>query len=186
MKTHRIDQMEQYIIENRTVTMNQLCEHFNVSINTVRQDIATLVSKGTIKKIYGGVTCAQKSSLQPLEERRLRNLDGKRTIARLAASFVDNFDIIYIDSGTTASLLIEYIDPAKQVTVITNSLIAVNTVMQYENIALLCLPGKLDRTSCSFISTVTVHALERYNITKSFMSTTGLSRTGEVTDCTLQ
>lgn len=185
MKSFRIKQMEQFIMENRTVTMDQLCQRFEVSINTVRQDVAALVSKGTVKKIYGGVTSVEKSRLLPFEERRLHNLEAKKAIGKLAASFVENKDVIFLDSGTTTMHILEYIEPDKRVTLITYSLIAINAAEAYENIEVLCLPGKLERMTRSFTSAETVRALERYNIHKSFMATTGISASGAVTNSSL-
>ena len=56
MRTKRIDEIELYIREKKSVSLDTLCEVFNVSKNTVRRDIATLEQSGKIKKVYGGVT----------------------------------------------------------------------------------------------------------------------------------
>ena len=58
MRTKRIDEIELYIREKKSVSLDTLCEVFNVSKNTVRRDIATLEQSGKIKKVYGGVTIA--------------------------------------------------------------------------------------------------------------------------------
>lgn len=39
MRVKRIDQIEDFIIRNKFVTINELCEEFNISKNTVRRDI---------------------------------------------------------------------------------------------------------------------------------------------------
>ena len=44
--------------KKKSVSLDTLCEVFNVSKNTVRRDIATLEQSGKIKKVYGGVTIA--------------------------------------------------------------------------------------------------------------------------------
>ena len=53
MKSFRLRRMEQYILEKENVSMEELCTEFDVSMNTVRLDVATLVKKGSIKKVYG-------------------------------------------------------------------------------------------------------------------------------------
>ena len=58
MRTKRIDEIELYIREKKSVSLDTLCEVFNVSKNTVRRDIATLEQSGKIKKVYGGVKIA--------------------------------------------------------------------------------------------------------------------------------
>ena len=49
MRTKRIDEIELYIREKKSVSLDTLCEVFNVSKNTIRRDIATLEQSGKIK-----------------------------------------------------------------------------------------------------------------------------------------
>ena len=56
MRTKRIDEIEQYIIQEKSVSLDTLCDVFQVSKNTIRRDIDTLAKTGKIKKVYGGVT----------------------------------------------------------------------------------------------------------------------------------
>ena len=59
MRTKRIDEIRIiYTVKKNTVSLDTLCEVFNVSKNTIRRDIATLEQSGKIKKVYGGVTIA--------------------------------------------------------------------------------------------------------------------------------
>ena len=55
MRTKRIDEIEQYIIQEKSVSLDTLCDVFQVSKNTIRRDIDTLAKTGKIKKVYGGV-----------------------------------------------------------------------------------------------------------------------------------
>ena len=50
MRNTRLEEMEKYILQNDSVSMEQLCEQFSVSMITVRRDIAQLQRKGTIEK----------------------------------------------------------------------------------------------------------------------------------------
>ncbi len=50
MKLMRIQEMEEYILKHGATSLDELCEVFNVSKNTVRRDINKLAEKGVIKK----------------------------------------------------------------------------------------------------------------------------------------
>ena len=65
MRTQRIDLIEKYIMQEKSVTLDALCEKFNVSKNTIRRDIDSLAEKGVIRKVYGGVTAVSASGLSP-------------------------------------------------------------------------------------------------------------------------
>ena len=46
MRVKRLEAVEAYIRQVGSVSMQQLCREFDVSINTIRRDIDTLVQKG--------------------------------------------------------------------------------------------------------------------------------------------
>ena len=43
MKEIRLREMEQYVFDHDTVSMEELSGHFDISMNTVRSDVAQLV-----------------------------------------------------------------------------------------------------------------------------------------------
>ena len=85
MRTKRIDEIELYIREKKSVSLDTLCEVFNVSKNTIRRDIATLEQSGKIKKVYGGVTIADfpaSKMLLPFSTRHQSLMQEKRLISQ--------------------------------------------------------------------------------------------------------
>ena len=173
MRTKRIDSIEQYILEQKSVSLDTLCEQFAVSKNTIRRDIDTLVKKGTIKKVYGGVTVAEAPPYAA----------EKDTICKMAAGFVNDGDIIYIDTGTTCINMIDYISH-KECTIITNSVQVCLKAIPYPNLTLISLPGTLKRETLSFVGNEVIDYLKTYNITKAFMACTGLTIANGLTNAT--
>lgn len=182
MKSFRLRRMEQYILEKETVSMEELCKEFDISMNTVRMDVAQLVSKGSVKKVYGGVCSNRQNSLVPFEERKMRNNERKRAICRKAAEMVNDGDVIYIDSGTTAMYLVDFLEERKNITILTHNLNAVMRAIPYPDLQIICLPGSLDRKTNSFVSAETGRILARYNIQKAFLAAAGVTANGDVTN----
>lgn len=182
MKSFRLRRMEQYILEKENVSMEELCAEFDMSMNTVRLDVAALVKKGSVKKVYGGVCSNRRNSLVPFEERKMKNSDKKKSLCRAAANLVEDGDIIYVDSGTTTMYLTDYLDKHNNVTVLTNNLNVIMRAVPYENIQVICLPGILERKTNSFVSADTGKILARYNIKKAFFAATGVTENGDVTN----
>ncbi len=181
IKTFRMREMEQYILEHDTVSMEELKNKFEVSMNTTRLDVARLVEKGTVRKVYGGVCSNHKNSLIPFTEREAKNKQFKAEVGKEAAKLVEDGDIIYVDSGTTTMYLLDYLGESKNVTVLTNNLNAINRALSFPNLNVISLPGNLERKTNSFVSADTVRMMERYNINKAFMASSGLSETGTIT-----
>ena len=179
MKEQRLDSLEQYILDKRSVTIDSLCDIFHVSKNTVRRDLDALIPRGNIIKVYGGVKAAEPASLTPMplssfEERHIANIKEKEYICHLAAPLVSNGDIIYIDTGTTCVNLVEQIRNIT-CTIITNSLQAAALAVAYETLTVIMLPGKLKRETLSFVGLNAVENLSTYNIDKAFMASTGVT-----------
>lgn len=178
MRVQRIDLIEKYILQQKSVTLDTLCKEFKVSKNTIRRDINLLTEKGSIKKVYGGVTAQdQPPAIQkvlPYEERHTKLPDAKDSICRTAAQFVEEHDVIYIDTGTTCLNLIDYISD-KMCTIITNSLQVCMKAIPYPNLNIISLPGNLKRETLSFVGNEIVDYLKTYNISKSFMACSGVT-----------
>ncbi|MDA1476900.1 DeoR/GlpR family DNA-binding transcription regulator [Bacillus changyiensis] len=182
MKLMRVKEMEEYILANGTVSLDKLCQVFNVSKNTVRRDINRLAEKGVIKKVYGGVTAIEKMSLIPFENRTIQNKAAKIKIAHYASRFIEDDDLIFIDSGTTTQPILDMLDSTKQVTVITNSLDIINTAATLENINLIVIGNNFKRQTKSFVGLDDPASLNKYNINKAFMAATGASLTHGLTN----
>ena len=179
MREDRLVQMESYIREHKSVSLDKLCEVFDVSKNTVRRDVAELLKRGTVEKVYGGV-CARKNEqvLTPYEVRRRGSEDAKVAIGKRAAELVSDGDIIFIDSGTTTLHMIDFLADKRDLTIITNNLEAINRALPYENITIIALPGQVRRKTHSFTGDDAVRYLRRFNVRIAFMAATGLSSHG--------
>ncbi|MBC8585692.1 DeoR/GlpR family DNA-binding transcription regulator [Youxingia wuxianensis] len=175
MRVKRIEQIEDYINLHKTVTIDNLCEVFHVSRNTIRRDLDTLSAKGVVNKIYGGVTSNKTQETIPFEERNIKNMDMKNRIARKAAEFIDNDDTLFIDSGTTATTLFNQLSEKKRLTLFTNNLEIVVKSIYANDFHVVSTGGALARNTYSTVGPDAARLLERYNIKKAFMSATGLS-----------
>ncbi len=189
MRVHRIDYIREYILEHKAASLDELCEHFEVSKNTIRRDIAVLIAEGSIKKVYGGVVVNEDAPVHGLvsfQERNHQFSTEKNQICKRAAAYVENGDTIFIDTGTTTLHMIPYLADKKNLTVITYSLPALVNLLNYEQMKVLCLPGTLLHGTASFVGSETTDYLEAFNISKAFMACTGIHKIHQVTNATFE
>jgi DeoR family myo-inositol catabolism operon transcriptional repressor len=175
IKDKRINKIEEYIIEHSSVSLEELMEVFQVSKNTVRRDIQELVDRGDFQKVYGGITVKQdkRTRLESFQTRQVRNQDEKKRIGRVASSYIQDGDIIFIDSGTTTIEIIKFLSN-KQITVVTNNIDFIVNALPYENLNIITIGGILERKTNSF-------GTMKY-INKAFMASTGVSISNGVTN----
>jgi len=171
----RINELQNYILEKERASIEELCSVFNVSKNTMRRDINQLESQGKIKKVYGGIILTDKKTTEPFESREVKNKDAKLIIAKLASTLIEDGDIIYIDSGTTTMHMIPYLPDVKNLTIVTNNLHVILKSLPYQNLNVISTGGTLFRRTNSFVDSGAVSSLKKYNISKAFLATTGIS-----------
>lgn len=170
--------MGDLVAKHHSMSMEQLRQHFGISMNTVRSDVAYLVQTGAVEKIYGGVRVndhkqvplfASRANIQPVQ---------KLQIAKAAEAFIEDGDIVFIDAGTTTMHLIDCLDDSKHITVVTANLYVVQKAFLHENVKLVVLPGTFNRRTNSASDVSTLEYLSRYQFTKAFMGVSGVSQDG--------
>ncbi|WP_404476087.1 DeoR/GlpR family DNA-binding transcription regulator [Staphylococcus pseudoxylosus] len=176
MKAKRIYEIESFIKENKTASIEELRQRFNVSINTIRRDVNQLVDMNIVKKVYGGIEVIEDShKAVDYNQRNIENSNSKKLIGELAANEIEANDIIYIDTGTTTIHLLDYVDKHLTFTIITNSLDIMNKASQFDNVTLFIIGEKYKPITRSFIGIDSNMLLEKFNINKAFMSATGVN-----------
>lgn len=175
MRPQRIEEIRNYIIENKTVTLDQICSKFDISKSTIRRDLNEILENSNIKKIYGGVTVLSNKEMTSFEERNLTNQAAKIRIASATADLIEDGDIIFVDSGTTTMHVIDYISTKKNITILTNNVEIINRAVPYNDINVVSLSGTLNRKTLSFLGSSAVQLLQGFNISKALIATTGYS-----------
>ncbi|AXI10499.1 DeoR/GlpR transcriptional regulator [Oceanobacillus zhaokaii] len=180
IKTRRLNEIQEYVLENETVSLDELVTMFNVSKNTIRRDVQELVDSGEFNKVYGGIS-VNHSITVPFSDRQVRNDKEKEQIAKMAAEYVEDGNIIFIDSGTTTLKMLEYIKN-KQVTIITNNIDFIMKAIPYNNLTIFSTGGMLEQKTKSFTSANNKEVIRSYNINKAFLASTGVSIKNGVTN----
>ena len=175
MRADRIRELESYIQKRQSATLVELCDVFNVSLNTIRRDIKTLLASGRVTKVYGGILYNRDDQVVPVYDRSVSAVEEKEHIGRLAATLVDDNETIYLDSGTTAAYMLPYLASKHNVTIVSNSFIIYNELQRYPEMNLFSTGGLYNHKTKSFEGMSTINGLQDIRISKAFMSSTGIS-----------
>ncbi|MFD1064962.1 DeoR/GlpR family DNA-binding transcription regulator [Oceanobacillus locisalsi] len=173
MKAQRVTAILEYVKEKESVSLDELVDRFDVSKNTIRRDIQELVDEEQLIKVYGGVSISKPLTV-PYQDRKIKQFHEKQTLAKLAAKFIDDGDIIFIDSGTTTVELLDFIK-YKNITIVTNNLDFTLDASAYPNLNIYSTGGVFERSTRSYVGTESAEIIQKYNFNKAFMASTGLS-----------
>lgn len=156
--------------ENGEVTVAHLSESLGVSLLTVRRDLQYLEDEAFLERFYGG---AKRGAHLKEQEVRAEVDVCRETIARYAASLVEDGDSIFINTSSTALRMIKYIK-SKNVTVITNNGNAIHSVLP-SNLSIILTGGELRHMKGAMVGDFTLASLSRVTAKKSFIGCSGVS-----------
>lgn len=160
------------------LTVKFLTEELGYSTATVNRDLNRMEQMKQVKRTYGGVELTENQGI-PLLFRYAKSKPSKKRIARAAAQYVADGDVIFIDGSTTAQYMGEYLLDKKDIQVITNNL-ALSVYLAEHGIAVTVLGGKMAEPPFMLSGEETVENAMRYNADKCFFSTGFLTKGGVV------
>jgi len=107
--------------EEGTITVADLADRLDVSLETVRRDIKPLTDSGVALRMHGAISLPSMTGEAPFERRMRENADAKRAIARMVAATIGDGESVMLDTGTTTSFLARELLGRRRLTVVTNS-----------------------------------------------------------------
>ena len=172
----RFHEILQLINERRTITVQELTELLGTSESTIRRDLAVLHNQGRLVKVHGGATALDSSFAATDDTVAVRedlNREEKNRIARYAASLVTAEDFVFLDAGTTTGLMIDHLTE-KRAVFVTDAVVHAKRLAQ-KGFRVIVLGGEMKLSTEALVGAETVTALMRYNFTKGFLGTNGIS-----------
>lgn len=117
-------QITEMLNRRSSVTVTELTDTFQVSLETIRRDLEYLEKQGALKRVHGGaITVHKMQSYTSLSSRVSEHREEKRKLALASLPYIREGDRIALDTGSTsfelASLLCERYS---RLTIVTNSL----------------------------------------------------------------
>lgn len=156
---------------------NRLAALFGVSPVTIRRDFEFLEKMGLITTIYGGAMVNRTlPDIEMDEDEPRRRIKERRMISKVAANLIKPGDTILLDAGSTVKELAIELLAKSNVTVLTNSILAINVLAQGNNDVTLCtIPGYFKKATMSFVGAAALEYLDFVHVDYSFLGITGLS-----------
>ncbi|MBD7910816.1 MULTISPECIES: DeoR/GlpR family DNA-binding transcription regulator [Clostridium] len=176
----------QYLKDNETVKIDDLSKKLGVSPITIRRDLQLFEQNGIVEKFYGGAKLISKeldddpSFNHSTEE----YLSLKHSIAKRAAELIEDGDIIFINSSSTALLILEYLED-KHVTVVTNNGKALQ-ISTSPNIDLILTGGEVSRKKLCMVGDYAAQLISKISADKCFLGVSGISANLGISTCVLQ
>ncbi len=138
----------------------ELSQHFAVSEDTIRRDLAELDSAGLVQRVHGGALPRPKDTGKDYFTRISETDEVKTRLAQLAASRVENGQIVMFDSGTTTLQIARLLPSDICITAVTASPMTAITLSEFKGIKVILAGGQLNPATMSASGHETLRLLE--------------------------
>lgn len=182
----RRGRIEEILKEKLHVTVKDMAARFGVSEMTIRRDFHKMEEQGLITVHYGGARlCHVDSAGMDFLSRQDRLYQNKLQIARTAAGYVKEGDVLFLDTSTTILLMLRFL-PDMNLTIVTNSLPVMEETYRNRKIRLYMAPGIYQEQYGGPLDYSTAEYVSRFHYDKAFFGASavdvnfGVSATQEI------
>jgi DeoR family fructose operon transcriptional repressor len=145
----------------------------DISISTLRRDLKELEKNGKIIMLTGGaVKIASPATELSIAMKQSLYSKEKEVIAGLGAELINDGEVIYLDSGTTCTALLNKIIH-KKITIITTNA-SVLGISEIVNAEIIILGGKFNPLISSLNGPLTDDNLQNFYFDKAFLGANGI------------
>ena len=166
----------QQLSQHQTVSVTDLCQMTGASEATIRRDLNALARQGRLVKVHGGATSLEEEEFlarEPDLATKQRYAREKERIARHAAALVGDDDVVFLDTGTTMLHMAEHLKGSSALFVTSSIDLAAR--LTEHSLHVYVLGGALKVGTVDIVGAEALDALRRYNFTKVFLGTSGIS-----------
>lgn len=165
------------------VSVEALAKMFYVSESTIRRDLDKISGEGMVRRTYGGAVLLGNLAVDlPITIREHENTDAKQTIAQTAAKLIRDGSTIILDTSSTVTAMVPYLNAYDGLTVITNGIKTAYLLNSFGKITTYCTGGRLREHNMSLVGMTACRRLGEINADIAFISCRGLSLEKGVTE----
>ncbi len=186
-RSKRAQEIIKILKQNNGATVRELAQILSVSEMTIRRDLSALSVQNMIKLVHGAAIFNPDMLREQGDESYHLLVEGDRMqdqkvrIGKMAASLVEQDDVIIIDTGTTTDCMARLLLYHLKITVICYNMNILLHLRQKKDCRLILAGGHFHENTQMFQSDEGVALIRRNRATKAFISAAGISETLGVT-----
>ena len=178
------EQRHAFILEQLRKTgsasVEDLCEQLGVSVHTVRRDLETLDTRGSLRRVHGGAAQLEPFFYEPFrsdqsfQEQLESCVEEKRRIAKVAAALVNEGEVVAMTAGTTTIEVVRSLPINRGLKVVTNTVNVAMELSKRKDIEVFVTGGNLRGTWFSLVGPTAIESIGRVMIDTLFIGVNGI------------
>ncbi len=164
------------------VGVEDLAQRFDVTLQTIRRDLAELAEAGFLDRVHGGAVARTGVVNIGYEQRRRMNEDAKAAIARACAAEIPDNSSLILNLGTTTEAVARELLHHKNITVVTNNMNVANILLANPGCEIMVAGGALRRSDGGLVGELTTQFFEQFKVDFAVVGTSALDLDGDMLD----
>jgi len=168
------------------VSVDGLAAQFDVTVQTIRRDLAELAEQGKLQRVHGGAILPSTVANIGYQDRRDLNDKAKTAIAQAVAADIPNGCSIFLNIGTTTEAVARALLRHRDIMVLTNNLNVANILVDNAHCEIIVVGGLLRRADGGLVGTITTQAIQQFKFDLAVISCSALDEDGDMLDFDIQ
>ncbi|KMN83355.1 DeoR family transcriptional regulator [Chromobacterium alkanivorans] len=164
------------------VSVEKLAEHFSVTRQTIRRDIALLAEHQLLQRYHGGASVLSSVENVAYQARQVLCIDEKRRIAECLARQIPDNASLFINLGTTTEEVAKALHQHRGLRVITNNLHVADTMCDYPDCEVIVLGGMLRKRDRGITGEATVQLIRQFRVDYGIIGISSIELDGTLRD----
>ena len=159
-------------------SLEELSQHVEASVSTVRRDLAVLEAGGNIRRTHGGARIVTpKSDEFAFAARDAHQLPEKEMMGKACAALIGSHQSVILDAGSTVYHVARHLE-GKAPQVVTNSLPVANLFASANQVEVIVAGGVIYPRLGVLVGPMTVEAFSKMRADVAIMSAGGITLEG--------
>ncbi len=164
------------------VTVEKLAKTFDVTLQTIRRDLAELAEQGRLERIHGGAILPSGLRNMAYDHRSQLNDSAKSRIGLACAEEVKNGSSLFLGIGTTCEAVARALIHHEGLLVMTNNLNAVPILSASGKNTILVTGGRLRQADGGLVGPHTAASARQFKFDLAIIGCSALDENGDLFD----
>lgn len=158
------------------VSVAEMAASLGTTEITLRRDLRAMAKEGLLVRTHGGAVLPAALGHEPSYSEKARQAGAeKAAIARLAVTMIRPGDSILLGPGTTTLALARLLISSPELTVVTNSLLVAQVLMDAPHVEVILTGGTLRRSIHAVVGPATEETVRSLRASQAFISGNGFT-----------
>lgn len=168
------------------VTVEGLARHFEVTLQTIRRDLAELAEAGRLERVHGGAVLPSGTSNIGYDERRRLHGESKAAMGRACARLVPHDCSVFLAIGTSTEAVARELLRHRDLLVVTNNVNVASLMVANPDCQIILAGGAIRRSDGGVVGPLTMQTIRQFKFDLAVIGCSGLDEEGDLLDFDIQ